>query len=172
MRDRDADVMDGNMAAPKRAEAPRLSVRGLQAHDLEFFLRGSTLSSYPRTAEFTTLFLGGAAFIFSLLFKLSDVISAILAMRILVQFIGQAIGVILLRKRNGTAHLPYTMFLYPLPVILAILIWIFIFVSTGWKFVLSGLTVMSIGVIVYLLMPPFKPESRYLNEVLLVIKLI
>ena len=53
--------MDGNMAAPKRAEAPGLSVRGLQAHDLEFFLRGSTLSSYPRTAEFTSLFLGGAA---------------------------------------------------------------------------------------------------------------
>lgn len=130
------------------------------AVDGQFFPAFAKLHPTKNFPHISLLFLGGAAFIFSLLFKLSDVISAILAMRILVQFIGQAIGVILLRKRNGTAHLPYKMFLYPLPVILAILIWIFIFVSTGWKFVLSGLTVMSIGVIVYLLMPPFKPESR------------
>jgi amino acid transporter len=47
------------------------------------------------------LVLASIAFIFSLLFRMAEVISGILAMRILVQFIGQAIGVVLLRKRKG-----------------------------------------------------------------------
>ena len=46
------------------------------------------------------LFLGSARFLFSLLFKLGDAISAILAMRILVQFIAQAAGVVLLRRKK------------------------------------------------------------------------
>ena len=41
------------------------------------------------------LFLGAVAFVFSLLFKLSHVISAILAMRILIQFVSQAWGLFL-----------------------------------------------------------------------------
>ena len=66
------------------------------------------------------LVIAAFGFAFSLLFRMSDVISGILAMRIMVQFIGQAVGVVILRKRNGKAHLPYKMPLYPLPVILAI----------------------------------------------------
>ena len=45
------------------------------------------------------LALGATAFIFSLLFPLREVIRAILAMRILVQFIGGAIAVMILRRR-------------------------------------------------------------------------
>jgi amino acid transporter len=62
------------------------------------------------------LILAGLAFIFSLLFRMGDVISGILAMRIMVQFIGQAIGILLLRKRNGKNQLPYKMPLFPIPV--------------------------------------------------------
>ena len=75
------------------------------------------------------LLLGGVGFVFSLLFRLGEVISAILAMRILVQFVGQAVGLMLLRKRRGTAALPFKMPLYPLPVILAIIVWLFVFVG-------------------------------------------
>ncbi len=104
------------------------------------------------------LVLGGIAFVFSLLFRMGDVISGILAMRIIVQFIGQAAGVVLLRRRNGTKNLPWKMPLYPLPVILAIAIWLFIFYSTGlgvaqyFGYVLSG------GIIVYLL------QAKYLKK--------
>ena len=97
------------------------------------------------------LALGGIAFVFSLLFKIEEVISAILAMRIMVQFIGQGVGVVLLRKRNGSKHLPYKMPLYPLPVVVAIAIWIFIFVSTGKWFMIGGLSVMLLGVLAYYL---------------------
>ena len=96
------------------------------------------------------LFLGAAGFVFSLLFKLADVISAILAMRILVQFIAQSVGVVLLRK-NRPAKQPYfKMWLYPLPVILSVWIWLFVFYSTG-KYALLGLGLTLAGVLVYYL---------------------
>lgn len=95
------------------------------------------------------LFLGGVGFIFSLLFKLSDVISAILAMRILVQFIAQAIGVVLLRQRKGTPQLPYKMWLYPLPVIVSIAAWLFVLYSTG-EFAKWGIGIAAVGVLVFL----------------------
>jgi len=87
-------------------------------------------------------------FIFSLLFKLAEVISSILAMRIVIQFIGQAVGVVMLRKRFGEKDLPFKMMLFPLPVILSIVIWIFLFVSTGW-FALWGSLIALCGVGVY-----------------------
>lgn len=95
------------------------------------------------------LVLAAFAFVFSLLFRMSDVISGILAMRIMVQFIGQAIGVLILRKRNGKANLPYAMPLYPLPVILAILMWLFVFYSTGFAVIKSFLLVFGTGMLVY-----------------------
>jgi hypothetical protein len=69
-------------------------------------------------------------------------------MRILVQFIGQTIGLVLLREKFGTAKLPFKMRLYPLPVILSILIWLFVFISTKW-FALGGSLLIIGGVIVF-----------------------
>jgi fructoselysine transporter len=115
------------------------------AKDGAFF---SVFAKLHPTKDFpyvSLLFLGGVAFVFSLLFKMKHVINGILAMRILVQFVAQAVGVILLRKRNGTKTLPFKMWLYPLPVIVSVPIWLFIFLSTGmaalWAviFILAGI---------------------------------
>ncbi|MDB5193670.1 MAG: amino acid permease [Segetibacter sp.] len=95
------------------------------------------------------LVLGGVAFIFSLLFKLAEVISGILAMRILIQFIGQSVGLILLHKRKDVVF-PYKMPLFPVPVILAIAMWLFIFFSTGTSMIITGLVVIGAGIVVYL----------------------
>ena len=95
------------------------------------------------------LVLGAIAFVFSLLFRLGEVISAILAMRILIQFIGQAIGLLLLRKARDKKDFPYKMPLFPLPVYLAIAIWLFILYSTGLKLASYGLVVIAAGTVVY-----------------------
>ncbi len=94
------------------------------------------------------LFVGGLGFCFCLLVKLADAINAILAMRILVQFVAQAIGVVLLRRRKGTANLPFRMWLYPVPVILSVAIWLYIWFSTGLA-ALLGLLLAACGVVVY-----------------------
>ncbi|MEO5944518.1 MAG: hypothetical protein ABIP30_05375, partial [Ferruginibacter sp.] len=104
------------------------------------------------------LVLAGFAMVFSLLFRMGDIISGILAMRIMVQFIGQAVGIVLLRKRNGTKNLPYKMPLYPLPVIFAIVMWIFVFCATGPKVIISFLAVFLSGLIVYMVNAKMKSQ--------------
>jgi fructoselysine transporter len=121
------------------------------AADGAFFKVFAKLHPTRQFPHISLLVLGALAFIFSLLFKLSDVISAILAMRILVQFIGQAIGLLLLRWKRSKEIFPYKMPLFPLPVILAILMWIGILISTGYKMVLTGLLVIVLGLMVYLI---------------------
>jgi len=110
------------------------------------------------------LVLAGFAFIFSMLFKMKHVIDGILAMRIIVQFIGQAVGVILLRKRNGTKNLPYKMPLYPLPVILAIAMWVFVFCATGLTIIVSFLVVFISGIIVYLVYAKLQRRWPYVSK--------
>jgi len=103
------------------------------AADGAFFKVFAKLHPTRQFPHISLLVLGAIAFVFSLLFRLSDVISAILAMRILVQFIGQAIGLLLLRKKRKSGDFPYKMPFFPIPAYLAILIWAGILVSTGLK---------------------------------------
>lgn len=119
------------------------------AVDGAFFKIFAKLHPTRQFPHISLLALGSVAFVFSLLFRLSDVISAILAMRILVQFIGQAVGLLLLRKKRKAETFPYKMPLFPLPVYLAILLWLGILISTGIKMVTMGLGVIFIGIIVY-----------------------
>ncbi|MEO8962562.1 MAG: amino acid permease [Ginsengibacter sp.] len=119
------------------------------AKDGEFFKIFARLHPTKNFPYVSVLFLGSVAFIFSLFLRLSQVISAILAMRILIQFIGQAIGLLILRSKKNKEQFPYKMPLFPLPVILAIAMWIFILISTGSQLMISGLLVILIGTFVY-----------------------
>lgn len=119
------------------------------AVDGNFFKPFARLHPTKNFPYVSLMVLCGLGFVFSLLFKMSEVISAILAMRIVVQFMAQGVGVSLLRKRFGTKHLPFKMWLFPLPVILSIAIWIFLFISTQW-FALWGSLIAIAGIAVYL----------------------
>jgi len=119
------------------------------AVDGNFFSVFGRLHPTRRFPHVSLLALGAAGFVFSLLFRLSEVISAVLAMRILVQFVGQAIGVIVLRRRWPAEKLPFKMWLFPLPAVLAILGWMAIFLSTGRKLTLAALGVMMLGVLAF-----------------------
>jgi fructoselysine transporter len=119
------------------------------AQDGAFFKIFAKLHPTKDFPYISLLVLAAFAFVFSLLFRMGDVISGILAMRIMVQFIGQAVGLILLRKRKGTTNLPFKMPLYPLPVILAIAMWLFVFYATGIAIIaMFGIVLLS-GLVVY-----------------------
>ena len=126
------------------------------AQDKSFFSFFAELHPKLHFPHRSLLVLGGIAFVFSLLFRLKEVIDAILAMRILIQFIGQAIGLLLLFKRKGKSFFPWKMPLYPLPLILAILIWVFIFISTGQKMMIGGVVVISLGLIAFIIAKKMK----------------
>jgi len=128
------------------------------AADGEFFAVFGKLHPTKNFPYVSLLFLGSLAFIFSMLFKLSDVISAILAMRIMIQFIGQAVGLMILHKAKNRVEFPYRMPLFPLPVILAILMWIFILISTGSSLMVGGLVIISFGTIAYFIKAKLRRE--------------
>jgi fructoselysine transporter len=110
------------------------------------------------------LVLGSVAFIFSLLFKIKDVIDAILAMRILIQFVGQAVGLLLLSKQRGRNFFKWKMPLFPVPVILAMFIWLFIFKSTGMQMMTSGLIVIGFGLVVYFIKANYNKEWPFTSK--------
>jgi amino acid transporter len=83
-------------------------------------------------------------------FSLDAVIDALISTRILVQFIGQIFALILLRRRAPDMPRPYRMWLYPLPSIMALIGWLFIFATTPWPVVVLGLGTLMLGVVFFL----------------------
>lgn len=121
------------------------------ALDGNFFSVFARVHPTKRFPNVSLVALGAAAIVFSLLFSLFSVIRAILAMRCLIQFVGQAIGLVALhRRKDAKQRLPFRMWLYPLPVIVAIGGWIAIFLSTGRKPILASLAATAAGILIYL----------------------
>jgi len=81
--------------------------------------------------------------------SLGTVIDALVTMRILVQFIGQIGAVTLLRRRAPDMPRPYRMWLYPLPSLVALLGWIFIFATTPPLVMAFGLGALLLGVLCF-----------------------
>jgi basic amino acid/polyamine antiporter, APA family len=74
------------------------------------------------------LALAGVAALFCFL-RLADLIAALVVIRILLQFLVQSIGVIVLRIRRPDMARPFRMWLYPVPALLAAGSFIFILIS-------------------------------------------
>jgi fructoselysine transporter len=134
------------------------------AVDGQFFKIFAKLHPTKNFPYISLLVLAGIAFIFSLLFRMGDVINGILAMRILLQFIGQAFGVVLLRKRFKNKHLVYKMPLFPLPVILVIIMWSFIFYATGLTIIKFFFIVIISGLIVYFIFAKKKNQWPFVKK--------
>ena len=78
------------------------------------------------------------------------VINAAVSVRILVQFVGQIIALHILRTRRPDVPLPFRMWLYPLPALVALVGWLFMWATSGKVVLLSGLIVFVSGVLVFL----------------------
>jgi amino acid transporter len=81
--------------------------------------------------------------------SLGVVIDALITTRILVQFIGQIGAVTLLRRREPELPRPFRMWLYPLPSLIALLGWIFIFATTPLKIIGFGLGALLLGLVCF-----------------------
>ena len=82
------------------------------------------------------------------LFSLDQVINALTAGIVLVQSIAQIGALAMLRQRGVRA--PYRMLLYPLPALIALCGWIFVFGSAGWGAIAFGLVSLSAGALVFM----------------------
>jgi amino acid transporter len=99
---------------------------------------------------YVSLLVLGAISIVAGFFSLGTVIDALIVTRILVQFMGQVFGLIALRRRAPEMPRPYRMWLYPLPALVALLGWVFVFVTTDVRVILFGLAVLALGGVAFL----------------------
>jgi amino acid transporter len=103
-----------------------------------------------RGFPYVSLLVLGVLSILAGFFALGTVIDALIVTRILVQFIGQIVGLILLRRRAPQLHRPYRMWLYPVPALVALLGWIFVFATTEARVILFGVGVLLLGCLTFL----------------------
>jgi amino acid transporter len=108
----------------------------------EVFGRLHPTGAFP----YVSLIVVGAVSIVCSFFSLGLVIDALITTRILVQFMGQIGALTLLRRRRGHRPGTYRMWLYPLPSLVALAGWIFVFATSDVRVILFGLGTLLLGV--------------------------
>jgi basic amino acid/polyamine antiporter, APA family len=121
----------------------------LDGNYFKIFARVHPVYHFPHVS---LLALGGVAILFCF-FPLADVIAALVVIRILLQFLLQAIGVIVLRIRRPEMPRPFRMWLYPVPAILAIIGFAYIVVKRpdSLKQIRYAAVILIVGLIIYML---------------------
>ncbi len=86
-------------------------------------------------------------------FSLADVVAALVVIRILLQFLLQHVGLLLLRRREPDMPRPFRVWLYPLPPLLALLgfSYIVVFRTNFGRELILAVCVLAVGIGAYLL---------------------
>jgi amino acid transporter len=114
-----------------------------------FFAVFSRVHPQHRIPHVSLLLIGGLTLFWSF-FSLETVINALITTRILEQFVGQIMGVMLLRKLQPDRPRPYRIWLYPLPCFAALAGWLFMYFSSGWQFMALGAATLLAGALAFL----------------------
>jgi len=83
--------------------------------------------------------------------KLMDVIAALVVIRLLLQFLVQAVGLIVLRVRRPDLERPFRMWLYPVPALLAIVGFLYLLISrpSFARELRYGFAILVAGLVIY-----------------------
>jgi basic amino acid/polyamine antiporter, APA family len=119
------------------------------ARDGYFFKVFSRLHPKHNFPHVSLLVIGVIAIICSF-FSLGIVIDVLIATRIIVQFAGQIFAVALLRKNSPKMERPYRIWLYPLPSLIALTGWMFIYLTLDRVIIIFSLVALAAGVVSFL----------------------
>src|ERR671932_1914190 len=134
------------------------------ARDHLFFSPFGRLHPRLRFPHVSLLAMGVVTAIASL-FTLQSILNALIAVSIVVQFIGGIRALIVIRHKQPELRRPYRQWLYPVPCIVALVGWVYIFVSSGWSAIELAIVWTVLGVIAYLIWAryekvwPFGPKE-------------
>jgi amino acid transporter len=84
-------------------------------------------------------------------FSLTTVISVLLAVFVIVQAIAQVVALTVLRRRQPGLKRPYRQWLYPIPSLLALAGWIYVYKSSGHTPIIFSLVVLAAGIVAFLI---------------------
>jgi amino acid transporter len=120
------------------------------AQDGNFFSVFGRLHPTKNFPHISLLVIGGISILCSFL-PLLTVIDALIVTRIVVQFMGQIVALILLRRLAPEMERPYRVWFYPLPCAIALAGWAFIFSTTPHMLKWLGIGTLAAGVLFYVL---------------------
>jgi amino acid transporter len=109
-----------------------------------FFSAFAKLHPRRRFPSFSVVFMGGVSAAACLL-SLESLIKALIVIQIITQFAAQCVAVILIRRRHDIKR-PFSMPLYPVPVVIALLGWLYILATSGWPYIVSGFSLLLLGI--------------------------
>jgi amino acid transporter len=115
------------------------------AVDGAFFKVFAKVHPEKRFPHVSLLLIGAIAIAASTL-SLGMVIDALITTRILIQFMGQIVAVALLRRDRPDLERPFRIWLYPLPNLVALAGWVFVFSTSGGTVILFGLITLLAGI--------------------------
>jgi APA family basic amino acid/polyamine antiporter len=107
--------------------------------------------------------LGLIASAFSLL-RLPEVIGGLVAIRVMNQYLPQAIGFFVLRFRKPDMPRPFRMWFYPLPGIAIVLGWFYILGTSNGRSLLFGVAVFAVGSIAFFIRARLRREWPFENQ--------
>jgi len=99
------------------------------------------------------------------LFTLDDVINMLVAVMVILQSLAQVAALTILRRRQPALRRPYRMFLYPLPSVVAVIGWIYVYWASGKTAMGLSLAWIVAGTIAFLIWArvertwPFGPRT-------------
>ena len=130
------------------------------AADGRFFKPFATLHPTGRFPTVSLLVMGALSAL-ACLFSLADLISVMIVIQTLFQFIAQCVAVVLLRRRNPHAD-GFRMPLYPLPVLIAVAGWLYIVVTGQLRHIALAAGVLALGIGIYLLQARSRREWPFI----------
>lgn len=126
------------------------------ARDGIFFRVFERLHPTEHFPHVSLLVLAGIGIGFCLTLTLDDAIKSIITMRVFTQFIAQAVGLFIIRSRDGASSMPWRMWLYPLPALLAVCAWVWVFMSATPQKQQVGIIAPIVGLIAFVLLAKFR----------------
>jgi amino acid transporter len=99
------------------------------------------------------------------LFTLTTIINAAVATLVIIQSLAQVAAIIVLRRRQPNLVRPYRQWLYPVPTVVALIGWVYIYVSASWLSIGLSVGWIALGAIAFLIYAraehtwPFGPKE-------------
>jgi APA family basic amino acid/polyamine antiporter len=139
------------------------------ALDGNYFAVFGKLHPKYRFPHVSLLVLGAVATAFCVL-QLADVIAALVVIRLIMQFLLQEVGLLILRKQHPEMPRPFRMWLYPIPALLATLGFLYILFSRPnfYREILYAAVLLIVGLALYFARAarrrewPWKPQEEIL----------